>query len=66
MIYFEQFNYVRMGGLEGFKNRVQSALIYEVNKSKIRSLSQSYLNGAKCHAKFYTFYSTYSPEFNAE
>lgn len=34
-----------MGGLEGFRNRVQSALICEDNKSKLSLLSQTYLNG---------------------
>ena len=55
-----------MGGLEGFRNRVQSALICEDNKSKLSLLSQTYLNRAKSHAKHNAFYSTYYAEFNAE
>ena len=62
MTYFKQFNYVRMGGLEGFRNRVQSALICEGIKSKLSLLSQTYLNGAN----YNVFYSTYSAKLIAE
>ena len=51
-----------MGGLEGFRNRVQSALICEDNKSKLSLLSQTYLNGAN----YNVFYSTYSAKLIPE
>ena len=51
-----------MGGLEGFRNRVQSALICEDNKSKLSLLSKTYLNGAN----YNVFYSTYSAKLIPE